>query len=119
MILVSCVMLNQTSRKQVEGVWPTFVSRWPTPEAFLQADINEVRNIIKALGFANRRTENLVKMTQRFIAGEWKHARELPGIGEYGARMWEIFCRGEIGKTPPKDHALTKYWEWYIQHWPV
>lgn len=114
-ILVVAIMLNQTSRKQVEGIWPTFVSRWPTPEAFLSADAGEVRNVIKALGFANRRTDNLVKMTQQYVAGGWQHASELVGVGPYGARSWEIFCQGIIGDEAPVDHALAQYFAWAKQ----
>jgi methyl-CpG-binding domain protein 4 len=119
LILVSCVMLNQTSRKQVERVLPEFRRRWPTPDALLEAPINDVTEVLRPLGFCNRRTKNLYLLSGCFLAEPWQHARELPGIGEYGARAWEIFCRGEIGNTPPKDHALTDYWRWYIQHWPV
>ena len=113
LILVSCVMLNQTSRKQVEGVWPTFVARWPTPQAFLLADPDEVRDVIRALGFANRRTDNLLKMTRQYVAGNWTHARELTGIGEYGAACHEIFCQGNVPVIPPNDHALKQYVVWY------
>ena len=73
-------------------------------------------DVIRPLGFANRRAENLFKMTHHYLAGPWEHARDLPGIGEYGARSWEIFCRGIIGDEVPKDHALTDYWRWYQQH---
>ena len=118
-VLVVAIMLNQTSRKQVEGAWPTFVSRWPTAQAFLKADHTEVRNVIKCLGFANRRTDYLLKMTRQYVAGDWSHASELHGIGEYGARSWEIFCRGIIGSEPPKDHALLTYWTWLKQRQPI
>ena len=106
------MMLNCTSRKQVERVLPSFVSRWPTPQDFLSADKNDVAVTCKSLGFANRRTENIFKMTERFLAGHWSDVRELPGVGEYAARSYEIFCLGVVGQTCPKDHALTQYHEW-------
>ena len=64
------------------------------------------------MGFANRRTKNLKAMTSRYLTGPWEDVRELPGIGEYAARAWEIFCLGIIGDHPPKDHALVQYWHW-------
>lgn len=115
LILVSCMMLNCTTRKQVEKVLPEFRRRWPGPKQFLQANVAEVVDLIRPLGFANRRSIALRKMTEAYLAGGWNNARELPGIGEYGARCWEIFCRGEIGDTPPNDHALLTYWRWYKQ----
>lgn len=112
LILVACIMLNCTRRKQVEKVLPAFVERWATPAAFMAAPLEDVVALCKPLGFANRRSANLKKMTKRYLMGPWEHARELPGIGEYGARSWEIFCCGILGAEPPKDHALVQYYEW-------
>ena len=112
MILVSCMMLNCTSRKQVEKVLPEFRRQWSTPQAFMSASPEEVIALCRPLGFANRRTVNLKKMTQHFLAAPWEDARELPGIGEYAARAWEIFCLGKIGNEVPKDHALVQYYVW-------
>lgn len=53
-----------------------------------------------------------MKMTEHYLTSSWSDARELPGIGEYGARAWEIFCEGKLGTEAPKDHALTQYWVW-------
>ena len=106
-------MLNCTTRKQVEKVLPEFIKRWPTPQSLLLADPTDVGNVICSLGFVRRRTVALFKMTEKYAAAPWQHARELPGIGEYGAAAWEIFCKGVFQDEPPKDHALVQYWEWY------
>ena len=111
-ILVSCMMLNCTSRKQVEKVLPEFLRRWPNARQFTTAPVAEVVELCRPLGFANRRTVNLKKMTEAYLAGGWQHARELPGIGEYGAAAWEIFCRGTLPEEAPKDHALVLYYHW-------
>jgi methyl-CpG-binding domain protein 4 len=112
LILVSCMMLNCTKRKQVERIMPEFIKRWPTPQNFMNADIDDVQSLIKPLGFASRRSMNLMKMTERFIAAPWEHVSELPGIGEYGSRCYDIFCRGELGLIEPNDGALSIYWKW-------
>lgn len=78
----------------------------------MASNIEEVKEVIKSLGFANRRASNLLKMTERYLAAPWQHASELPGIGQYAARAWEIFCKNELGNEPPNDHALLKYWCW-------
>lgn len=116
LILVSCMLLNCTTRKQVEKVLPEFIKRWPTPRCFVRARRSQVMALIGPLGFVSRRTDNLMKMTHSYLAGQWEHAQELPGIGAYAARAWEIFCRGELGNEPPKDHALTQYWHWMKKH---
>lgn len=116
LILVSCMMLNCTSRKQVERVLPSFVVSWPTPEAFITANDADVIELCRPLGFANRRTKALRKMTEQFVKHEWTHAKELHGIGVYASRCWEIFCKGILGNEPPQDHALVRYWEWRTYH---
>lgn len=109
-------MLNRTSRKQVEKVLPEFIKRWPCASEFIAADPDDVVELCRPLGFANKRTENLFKMTKRYLAGPWEHARELPGVGAYAARAWEIFFRNTLGDEPPQDHALTRYFEWRKFH---
>ena len=112
MIIVACSMLNCTSRKQVERVLPTFASRWPTPNSLLLAQTNDIIDVIKSLGFCNRRAKSLVAMSRAYVTNEWKDVRELPGVGEYAARSYEMFVLGNLGHEPPKDHALTKYFVW-------
>lgn len=111
-VLVACVLLNCTQRKQVERALPELRRRWPDAAAMALARADEVADVIRPLGFANRRTTNLQAMADAYLLGRWTHARDLPGIGEYGARAWEVFCRGELGEAPPRDHALVLYWRW-------
>jgi len=107
------MMLNCTTRKQVERILPEFRRRWPTPQAFAASSEDEVRELIRPLGFANRRTVALKKMTAAYLAGDWKHASELPGVGAYAASAHDVFCRGEVPLEPPNDHALRQYVVWY------
>jgi hypothetical protein len=51
-------------------------------------------------------------MSTAYLTGDWKHASELPGVGDYAARMWEIFFLGKLGDEPPNDGALKLYWYW-------
>lgn len=112
---MTCMMLNCTSRKQVEKVLPEFLKRWPTPEAFAVAEVADIVTLCKPLGFANRRTANMKRMTEAYLGNTWDDVRELPGIGEYAARAFEIFCLGKLGDEAPKDHALVQYWRWVTQ----
>lgn len=114
--LVACLMLNCTSRKQVEKVIPDFFSKWPNPEAFMKADEEEVSDLISCLGFRNRRTRRLFEMTEEYTKKGWSHVSELPGIGDYASRMWEIFFKNTLRDDPPNDGALVLYWKWRKQH---
>lgn len=113
--LVVCIMLNCTTRRQIEKVIPQFFQKWPTPKLLLEADREEVAELISFLGFRNRRTDRLFKMSASYVEGKWQHAKELPGIGEYASRMWEIFFLGELGEDPPNDGALLLYWKWRLK----
>ena len=115
-ILVACMMLNCTTRKQVDKILPRFFSLWPDPKSFLSARKEDVSSLCRPLGFANRRTDNLLKMTRMYLESEWKHASELHGVGQYGSRSWEIFCQGILGDDPPVDHALVQYWKYCKLH---
>lgn len=115
-ILVVCMMLNCTTRKQVEKVYPNFFSKWPTPEIFSNSNAYELTQVIRPLGFANRRAKGLMKMTNDYLHKNWIHASELFGIGEYASRAWEMFCLNHVGNTAPNDHALVKYYYWRIEN---
>lgn len=110
--LVIAQFLNCTSRKQVDKIFPEFVTRYPGPRDLLSATKEDVVTLISPLGFGNRRADRLLQMSQEFLTKNWVHASELHGIGEYGSRSWEIFCLGFLGDDPPQDGALVKYWKW-------
>lgn len=116
-ILVCCMMLNCTTRKQVEKIMPSFLQSCSTPDALLNCDQNKLITIISPLGFGNRRASNLIKMTYHYLNLPWTHANQLPGIGQYASTAWEIFCKGIIRDVEPQDGALKLYWKWYRRHY--
>lgn len=115
-ILVSCMMLNCTSRKQVEKILPEFFSKWPDAKSLICADFEEIEKTISPLGFKNRRTKKLLEMSCAYVQKSWNDPRDLPGIGEYASRAWEIFCNNTLGNVPPNDGALKLYWNWRKKH---
>lgn len=115
-ILLSCMFLNCTSRKQAEKVLPVLFQKWPTPDALINCDRQVLIDTIKSLGFANRRSENIIKMSKAYISNSWKDPRELPGIGEYAGAAYDIFCIGKLPEAPPKDGTLVKYYNWRKLH---
>lgn len=110
--IVACMMLNQTSRKQVEKVLPEFIKKFGSPEKLLGAKPSDVKAVIKSLGFSNRRTHNIIEMTKQYVTNDWEHVSELYGVGEYCSRSWEIFYGDTLGTNAPKDGALATYWKW-------
>jgi methyl-CpG-binding domain protein 4 len=114
-ILVVCVLLNCTSRKQVERVLEDLWTRWPDATAMSAANSIALSECIASLGFGNRRAGTLIALSRDYLKPGWMDARELAGVGEYAGRAWDMFCRGEFGSEPPKDGALVKYWRWLMQ----
>lgn len=110
-ILVSCMFLNQTGRKQVDSMREAFFAKWPDAEAASKADQFEMAEAIKSLGFKNRRSRAIIRMSQEFLQKEWVRPIELHGIGQYAQDSYDIFINGII-VDDPADHVLHKYVKW-------
>ena len=105
---IGVVMLNQTGRKPVKTVLPEFLERWPTPEAYLASDPDEVKAVIRPLGFYNRRENTFRRMSQDFLAWDGQDARQLYGIGKYGSDSYEIFFKHNFAVSAT-DKELCRY----------
>ena len=106
-MLVGCIMLNQTGRKPVKTVLPAFIERWPTPQAYLTSTSEEVVEVIRSLGFYNRRERSIRRMSEDFLTWDHKDAKKLFGIGQYGSESYRIFFLGE--RFEPQDKELRRY----------
>ena len=115
-ILVSCILLNRTTRKQVEKVLPALFSSFPDAASMSQADCDALSQIIARLGFKNRRAKTLIEFSKKYLSKSWNDAEELPGVGAYAHAAWSIFCKKDIPKEAPVDHALVKYYHWRKRH---
>lgn len=115
-ILISCILLNRTSRKQVEKVIPDLFDLCPEPNIMSTCDVDQLASVIAPLGFKNRRAITLINFSKSFLKTNWKHASELPGIGEYGSAVWDIFVLNKMPDKAPNDHALVWYWTWRMKN---
>jgi len=111
--MVAVIMLNQTGRKPVKTVFPIFVDRWRTPDAFYRAfsyfgQEQEIRDIIWPLGMVNVRYTRLCKMTEDFLTWDHDDATLLHGIGRYGSDSYEIFFKRNHS-VEPTDKELQRY----------
>ena len=111
--MVAVIMLNQTGRKPVKTVFPVFMDRWRTPDAFYRATTyfnqeSEIRDIIWPLGMFNVRYNILKRMTEDFMSWDHGNAQDLYGIGKYGSDSYEIFFRQNYA-VQPTDKELRRY----------
>lgn len=107
-MLVGCIMLNQTSNKNVRQVIYSFFNRWPTPQSVVNADPNDIREHIRSLGFYNVRTNRIQRFSREYIEKRFIRANELHGIGKYADDSYEIFIKGNTNVNPT-DKILIRY----------
>ena len=106
-MLVCCMLLNLTNRKQVDTVIDELFGRYPTPEDMMNAEHSDVVDIVQPLGLYNTRAERLIKMSEGYVKG-FKSVDELYGVGQYAKDSWEIFQNNNM-KVNPRDKVLQEY----------
>ncbi len=109
-MLVGCIMLNQTSNKQVRQVIYKFFEKYPTPESITEDSIPDITERLRPLGFYNRRAATILRFSREYINKENdpKNISSLYGIGKYATDSYEIFINGNTN-VEPTDKILTRY----------
>ncbi len=106
-LLTAVIMSAQTTDVQVNKVTGKLFSRFPTAKALAEADIEEVKEIIKPTGYYNAKAQSIQTCAQQLVerfGGEVPDTLEelitLPGVGrktanvvlgvEFGQRGWTV-----------------------------
>ena len=110
-MLMVCMMLNQTSFKQVDKVRDKFFERFPTPESLVNATDQEIIHIIQPLGFYNKRAKQWKKFSYEWMVWDGNDISRLYGIGKYASDSWKIFQEG-VYSISVEDKELKKYLQW-------
>jgi len=105
------MLLNLTTRRQVDRVRHELFRRWPTPQAMAAADRGELAALIKGLGLSNKRSAALIRMSREFLEKDWVRPIELHGLGQYAQDSYDIFVLGREVDSPA-DKFLSKYVGW-------
>mgnify|MGYP001219570635 FL=1 len=106
--MVGVICLNQTGRKKVKKVLPSFFDKFPTPEALLQSNKEVIATLLQELGMKYVRSHRIWRMTEEYIRWDGKDATELFGIGKYGSDSYEIFYKNKIPDNI-QDKELKRY----------
>ena len=106
--MVGVICLNQTGRKKVKKVLPSFFDKFPTPEALLQSDKEVIATLLQELGMKYVRSHRIWRMTEEYLYWDGKDATELFGIGKYGSDSYEIFYKNKIPDNV-QDKELKRY----------
>ena len=106
--MVGVICLNQTGRKKVKKVLPSFFQKFPTPEALLQSNKEVIATLLQELGMKYVRSHRIWRMTEEYLYWDGKDATELFGIGKYGSDSYRIFYKNEIPDNV-QDKELRRY----------
>lgn len=100
-VLVSEVMSHQTQVERVAPIWVEWIDRWPTPEAFAQARIDDILRAWTNLGYPRRAlrlrqcAQVVVDKHGGVVPDDVDELLALPGIGDYTARAVACFAYGK------------------------
>ena len=105
-MLVCCMLLNQTNRKQVDTIRYKLFNVYPTAKHMMKAKPEILVEILRPLGLYNRRVIALKKFSQDFIDG--KEMIKCYGVGKYAHDAYEIFFNKNLNVSPT-DGALRAH----------
>jgi endonuclease-3 len=93
-LLTAVIMSAQTTDVTVNKVTPTLFERFPDAKSLAEADLDEVKEIIKPTGFFNAKANNIQKCAQALVANfggvvpqTIEELTTLPGVGRKTANV--------------------------------
>ncbi len=99
--LVFEMLVHQTFARKIVPVYLALVERYPTPESMARADVEEVRDTIRSLGFLYR-ADRLKAIGEKLVSNYGGTVPEgeqdllsLPGVGPYTASAVQAFGFGK------------------------
>ena len=100
-LLVAIILSAQCTDKRVNMVTPELFKKYPSTKELSQADIEEVKELIKSCNFFNNKAKNLVAMAKIVeenyngkIPRIHKELIKLPGVGNKTANVFLIELEG-------------------------
>ena len=111
-LLIACIMLNLTTRSQVDKVIHKFFKLCPKPQDAIRINKRRLVRLLRPLGLVNRRVQTIKKFSEDFIKKDWSYPIELYGIGKYANDSYLLFCTDEWQTVKPTDYALKFYVTW-------
>jgi methyl-CpG-binding domain protein 4 len=106
-VLVCCILLNQTSNKQVRPLIENFFLKWPNSSSLMKEDTEVISDFIKPTGFQNVKAKRLKSFSVEWTQGI-RDPNSFTGIGKYGKEAWRIFIENDFNFSP-SDKKLKMY----------
>jgi len=106
-IIISEILLRKTTATHAKMAYDNFFDKYPTVFELAEADINELKEIIKPLGLVNQRSGQIIALSKKVVEDyggeiprETKLLLELPGVGKYT-------CAGVMCIAYQKDEPMV------------
>ena len=122
-LLLSTIMLNRTSRVQVDHVLFEFLQRWPTPQMVVSASTEVISGVVRSLGLGNKRAQGIQRFSSDYLAlSETKSdpfslsEEDVTGLHHCGAYAYDAYCifiQRNIAVLP-EDLVLASYVEYKL-----
>ncbi|MCX7831887.1 MAG: endonuclease III [Actinobacteria bacterium] len=111
-LLVATILSAQTTDKKVNEVTPKLFERYPTPLALAQADIKDVEEIIKPLGFYRQKAKYIVGaarvISEKFngkVPDNMEELTLLPGVARKTANIVLSNAYGKVEGIAVDTHV--------------
>lgn len=113
-LLVCCVLLNQTHRRQVDRVLEELFERYPDCLAMAMADEDELADAVRSTGFARSKARRLVELSSGWAVSSSpippeSYVAGLAGVGPYALDSYRIFVLGDTSRCDSRDKELLAW----------
>ena len=100
-LLIAIILSAQCTDKRVNIITPELFKKYPDIDSLANADIEEVKDIIKSCSFFNNKAKNIIEMAKKvkneyngIIPHEHSKLIKLPGVGNKTANVFLIELDG-------------------------
>jgi len=100
-LLIAIILSAQCTDKRVNMITPELFNKYPDIESLANADIEDVKEIIKSCSFFNNKAKNIIEMAKKVknehngkIPRAHKELIKLPGVGNKTANVFLIELEG-------------------------
>ncbi len=100
-LLISVMLSAQCTDKRVNIITPALFEKYPNPVSLANADLEDVKALIKSCSFFNNKAKNLIKMAQSVVENyggkiplNQKELVKLAGVGQKTANVVMIEYTG-------------------------
>jgi endonuclease-3 len=100
-LLIAIILSAQCTDKRVNIITPALFEKYPTPKELSQANLEEVKELLKSCSFFNNKAKNIIAMAksvQELHSGEIPHdTKELIKLAGVGNKTANVFMIEAVG----------------------